>query len=177
MASFEIFLMVCGVIGILTVLLNLFSSLGDHPKKRWASYVPSVDSDDFLVAIAEIVNAPLERGDEVAILNNGAEFLPAFLDALRSAKKTITFTAYMWRAGKMSDQVLAVLAERAAAGVEVRVLLDGLGGMFITPEELRPLTDAGGVVAWVRPPRFGKVTRPPPPHHPPDLPVCAPIHR
>src|SRR5258708_14273512 len=65
----------------------------------------------------------------------------------------------MWRAGKMSDQVLAVLAERAAAGVEVRVLLDGLGGMFITPEELRPLTDAGGVVAWFRPPRFGKLTR------------------
>jgi cardiolipin synthase len=78
---------------------------------------------------------------------------------MRSARKTINFAVYIWEPGKVSDMVLEVMIERARAGVEVRVLLDGLGGMQAPSEGFDALTAAGGRVERFRPVRIGGLTR------------------
>ena len=148
-----------GILAVSTAMVSLFFALGRRPGKAWASEVPPVNSRDFLVGISGLVNSPLEAGGTVKLLNNGDEFLPAILDALRKARKTINFSVYIWEPGKASDMVFEVITERARAGVEVRVLLDGLGCMRAPSEGLEALKAAGGRVQRFRPIRLGRLTR------------------
>ena len=90
---------------------------------------PPVDSDDFHLAVAGLVNAPLRQGGEATILNNGNAFFPAMLEAIREAQRSINFMVYIWEPGTVSRMFTDALVECARAGVQVRVLLDGLGGI------------------------------------------------
>jgi len=148
-----------GILAVATAIVSLFFALGRRPGKAWASEVPPVNSRDFLVGISGLVDSPLEAGGTVKLLNNGGEFFPAILDAMRKARKTINFSVYIWEPGKASDMVFAVITERARAGVEVRVLLDGLGCMRAPSEGLDALKAAGGRVERFRPIRLGRLTR------------------
>ncbi len=100
-----------GILAVSTAVVSLFFALGRRPGKAWASEIPPVASRDFLVGISGLVNSPLETGGTVKLLNNGDEFFPAILDAMRKARKTINFSVYIWEPGKASDMVLEVMTE------------------------------------------------------------------
>src|SRR5258708_3383384 len=102
---------------------------------------------------------PLEYGGEIKILNNGMEFLPAFLNAMRNAKKSINITTFVWDDGKMSNVIFRILIEQSEKGVEVRILLDGVAGLRTPISKILELKNAGGRFEMFRPPRFGKLTR------------------
>jgi cardiolipin synthase A/B len=148
-----------GGLAALGAIIGLFSSLGRRPREITATQVPAVDSATFLEAISGTVNGPLQSGGHAKLLNNGDEFFPAILSAIRSAQKTINFFVYIWEPGEASDQVFAALTERAQAGVAVRVLLDGLGGMRAPEDGVKRLRAAGGKVNHFRTAAFGKLTR------------------
>lgn len=148
-----------GILAVSTAIVSLFFALGRRPGKAWASEIPPVTSRDFLVGISGLVNSPLEAGGTVKLLDNGDEIFPAILEAMRNARKTINFSVYIWEPGKVSEMVFEVMIERARAGVEVRVLLDGLGCMRTPSEGLEALKAAGGKVERFRPVRLGGLTR------------------
>ena len=62
---------------------------------------------------------------------------------------------YIWEPGAVSDEIFRILIERARAGVQVRVMVDGLGGHKAHSENIRTLQEAGGHWAWFHPARFG----------------------
>jgi cardiolipin synthase A/B len=148
-----------GVLAVVSAIVSLFFALGRRPQTAWATEMPEVNRREFLVGISAIVNAPLQAGGTVMLLNNGDEFFPAMLAAMREARRTINFTAYIWEPGKVSDEFFEVMTERARAGVEVRVLLDGLGGLLAPGDKIKRLTEAGGCVCRFRPMRLGGLTR------------------
>lgn len=148
-----------GVLAVAAALLSLFFALGRRPRRIWATQVPPVDSDEFLVGIAATVNNHVLSGGTAKLLNNGDEFFPAMLEAIRNARRSINFSAYIWEPGKASERMFAALVERARAGVQVRLLLDGMGGLRTPAEGIEALRGAGGKVETFRPPRFGKLTR------------------
>ena len=148
-----------GILAVSTAFVSLFFALGRRPGRAWASEIPPVASRDFLVGISGLVNSPLEAGGTVKLLDNGDEMFPAILEAMRKARKTINFSVYIWEPGKVSDMVFEVITERARAGVEVRVLLDGLGCMRTPSEGLEAFQAAGGRVERFRPVRLGGLTR------------------
>src|SRR5205807_6462199 len=69
---------------------------------------------------------PLEK-NAIEVLQNGDEYFPAMLDAIRAAKKTVNFEAYILYSDEVGRAFCEALSEAARAGVEVRVLLDGVG--------------------------------------------------
>ena len=146
-----------GAVAIVAGIITLFSSAGRRPGQLWATQAPPVSSAEFLSAISGVTGGPLRTGGTAQLLNNGKEYLPAMLEAFRGAQKTIDFSAYIWEKGQISDQFLAVFLERARAGVQVRVLLDGMGGMHAP--SMDELKAAGGKVVVFRPARWGKFTR------------------
>ena len=146
-----------GAVAIVAGIITLFSSAGRRPGQLWATQAPPVSSAEFLSAISGVTGGPLRTGGTAQLLNNGKEYLPAMLEAFRGAQKTIDFSAYIWEKGQISDQFLAVFLERARAGVQVRVLLDGMGGM--QAPSMDELKAAGGKVVVFRPARWGKFTR------------------
>ena len=66
-------------------------------------------------------------GNRVELLENGDAIFPAMLDAISSARKTVNFEAYIFSSGEVGARFRDALAERAAQGVAVRVLLDAVG--------------------------------------------------
>jgi cardiolipin synthase len=61
------------------------------------------------------------------LLNNGDEFFPAILDAIRSAKHSVNIELYIYADGKIGRTFAQVLSEKARQGVKVRVLVDAVG--------------------------------------------------
>ena len=57
----------------------------------------------------------------------GDDMFPALLDALRQAKRYIFMEYFIISPGVMLDQLLEVLQDKAAEGVEVRILYDDFG--------------------------------------------------
>ena len=107
-----------------------------------------VQSEEFLATITGATGVPLIPGNRVAFLNNGDEFYPAMLDAIRSARHSITIEAYIYWAGSVGQQFADAIAERALAGVEVKILLDAVGSSTIGHEILKTLHDSGCQVQW-----------------------------
>lgn len=148
-----------GIVAIAGVVLSLFFAFGRRPGALAVTDLPAVDSTEFLVSLAGVAGAPLRAGGTAELLDNGDAFFPALLDDLRKAERTINVLVFIWEPGRASDQVLAVLRERRAAGVEVRVLLDGFGSMKAPQKDFDALRALGGKVEFFRTPRFGKLTR------------------
>jgi cardiolipin synthase len=153
------FLAFVGVVSMLGIAVNLFGSWGRRPTVFRVTEVPPVESPDFLLSIAGAAGSPVRLGGTATLLNNGVQIFPAILEAIRNAKETVNFAAYIWEDGQASDDIFAALIERARAGVQVRVLLDGVGGLRAPEEGMAALRAAGGRVEPFRPPRFGKLTR------------------
>lgn len=148
-----------GIIAIFAVGITLFSGVGDRPPEARLEGDCAVDSDDFLLALSGALNAPLQTGGTAQLLNNGEEFYPAILRSLREAEHSINLMLYIWEPGKVSEQFFDVLTERARAGVQVRVMVDGLGGHKAHDERIEALKAAGGQWCWFHPARFGQLTR------------------
>ncbi|HVR71512.1 MAG TPA: phospholipase D-like domain-containing protein [Vicinamibacteria bacterium] len=148
-----------GLLAVATAVVSLFFALGRRPTAVRATQSPAVDSPDFLSAAAGLVNGTAGQGGTARLLNNGEEIFPALLTDVRAARHSVNWLAYIWEPGACSDEVFAALIERARAGVEVRVLLDGLGGMRCPEEGKEELKKAGGRIATFRPLRWGKLTR------------------
>jgi cardiolipin synthase len=97
---------------------------------------------------------PFLPGNRVELLNNGDAFYPSMLDAIKSAHASITVEAYIYWAGSIGKEFAVALAEQAAAGRTVKLLLDAIGSSRIGPEILHVLEAGGCQVAWYNPIRW-----------------------
>ena len=142
----------CGVVALSSAFSVAFLGADSAPYKVWTNEpVAAVDSEQFAESLSHLVNAPIERGGDVDALDNGDEFLPSLLRDIRAARSTVNILVYVWKDGRMSDQVLDALIERQRHGVAVRVLLDGFGGDD-ADERFDTLVKVGGHVASYRSP-------------------------
>jgi cardiolipin synthase len=115
-------------------------------------------------ALSRAAGAPLVAGNSVRILKDAAQNYPAWLEAIRGAQRTIYFENYIATDDGVGRKFAAALAERARAGVRVRVIYDWLGSLGGAPARLwRPVIESGGAVRCFNPPRldspFGWLSR------------------
>src|SRR4030095_13648614 len=104
--------LVIGVVTVMAVRGAIFIAAGNSPGPIYtAGEIPSVQSARFATSLSSLVNAPLDQGGAVTILNNGDDFMPALLAAIDRAKKTVNFSVYIWRDGRFSAQVLDALVK------------------------------------------------------------------
>jgi cardiolipin synthase len=83
---------------------------------------------------------PLTPGNRVTALRNGAEAYPAMLEAIGAASNRILISSYIFDAGLEFDEALAQAQSR---GVEVRVMVDGIGELYSRPRISRVLARRG----------------------------------
>ena len=98
-------------------------------------------------------------GNRIEPLVNGVQFLPAMIAAIRAASNSVNLETYIWRSGKMSDQFIDALTERARAGVEVRCIADGLGTLSLKDDDEHRLRDAGVQLVRYNKPRLWLLNR------------------
>ena len=91
-----------------------------------------------------LLGPPMLDGNRVDVLLNGEEIFPSMLQAIRGARRTITFETYIYWSGSIGREFADALVERARAGVKVHVLLDWIGSVKMEDALLDELR-AGGV--------------------------------
>lgn len=77
--------------------------------------------------------------------------LQALVELLESATREIDVSVYILRADKTGRRVVELLAQKARAGVKVRVLVDGVGSWLLSNRALRQLRQHGGELAVFHP--------------------------
>jgi cardiolipin synthase len=85
-----------------------------------------VESAEFLRSL-DALGTEMVAGNRAALLQNGDGIFPAMLDAIAGAKKSINLEEYLFDHGEVATRFARALAERARAGIAVRVLVDGFG--------------------------------------------------
>ncbi|MEO6829430.1 MAG: phosphatidylserine/phosphatidylglycerophosphate/cardiolipin synthase family protein [Acidobacteriaceae bacterium] len=113
----------------------------------------SNESPEFLQFLSIVTNAAL-RHARFRPLVNGTEFYPAELAALAKAERSIDMEFYEWQEGRISNEFLQVLTERARNGVEVRIVVDALGSFKTRRSIFNELCAAGGKMYWYHPLRW-----------------------
>ncbi|MEO6667255.1 MAG: phospholipase D-like domain-containing protein [Nitrospiria bacterium] len=86
-----------------------------------------------------MTRVPLLGGNRVRILHNGEAAYPAMLDAISTAHETIYLSTYIFRTDRTGMRFVDALAAAAERGVDVRVLLDGLGIWYSWPHASQAL--------------------------------------
>lgn len=97
-------------------------------KRTFYRYDPDygVASKEFLNSL-EALRAGMVPGNRAVLLENGDGFFPDMLAAIAAAEHSVNLETYLFAGGEIPSAFARALAERAAAGVEVRVLVDGIG--------------------------------------------------
>ncbi|MFE2579740.1 phosphatidylserine/phosphatidylglycerophosphate/cardiolipin synthase family protein [Streptomyces sp. NPDC059378] len=102
--------------------------------------------------LERLLGVAATEGNELVPLRNGDEIFPAMLGAIRSARYTIDLMTFVYWRGEIARDFATALAQRARAGVRVRLLLDGFGAKQIERHLLDLMDVAGVQVAWFRKP-------------------------
>jgi cardiolipin synthase len=131
---------------VVTVLLTmvLYSVLA-REKKITHRIEPlfGVADEQFERSMGGLLQPNIQGGNSVTPLLNGDRIFPAMLEAIRSARKTITFETFIYWSGRIGEEFAEALAERAKAGVKVHVLLDWLGSKKMEERYVERMERAG----------------------------------
>ncbi len=147
-----------GVYATAIQLLKMLSAFGSEMAAPHTSASRSEPgSPEFVEALANAMGAPMYRGGTARMLNNGDEFYPALMDAIRSARHSVHIMTYIWKKGVLSTQVLDALIDCARRGVEVRIMMDGIGSFFAPRKKIKELHEAGGQSAVFSPLIFREI--------------------
>lgn len=113
------------------------------PIRKLMTVEHTVSDPIFRNGMDGLLGRPFVDGNEVQTFINGTNIFPAMLDAIGSATNTVTFETYIWSKGKICDAFKKALAERAKAGVDVKVLVDGMGSFKLSNADISELRNAG----------------------------------
>lgn len=91
--------------------------------------------------------SPVTIHNEVTILTSGQEKYPMLFEEIQLAEKSIHLSYFIFKNDVIGRHLVSLLAERAARGVQVRLLYDHVGSISTSPRLFLPLIQAGGQVS------------------------------
>ncbi len=108
-------------------------------------------------ALEAVLGTPFTEGNEIRAYRNGDRIFPAMLEAIESAEQSIDMETYVFWEGPIAERFAESLAEAAARGVRVRVLLDAFGAHRMPHRCERRMREAGADVRRFHPFRFSNL--------------------
>jgi cardiolipin synthase A/B len=113
----------------------------------------------FLQAMYAVTGAAMTEGNRVDVLKNGDEIFPSMLSAIRTAKHTINLEFYIYWDGRIGREFAEALAERARAGVAIKVILDAVGSATMSASLIDFMARNGIDLEWYHPLRWYTISR------------------
>jgi cardiolipin synthase len=127
---------------VLTLLvINL--SMGEKKIERQLRRHYGSGDAQFQYEMGTLLGPPIIDGNRYQTLLNGDQIFPSMLEAIASARQTITFESYIYWSGDIGKKFADALSERARAGVKVNVLLDWAGSQKMDAALLGELKASG----------------------------------
>jgi cardiolipin synthase len=128
-------------LGLATLLGLVIWSIKRHnsPKLK----IDSCESiDELIPSLAGLTLSSAVAGNSVKLLENGA-FFDVLIERIGAAQQNVHFETFLWKDGVLGQRMADALAERARAGVKVRVLLDATGSKGVGKAARKQMKDAG----------------------------------
>ena len=111
----------------LIVIVGLNFATPEKKLEHTVQHRFGVADPQFRREMGVLLGPAIVDGNTVQDLQNGDQIFPAMLDAIASAKKTISFETYIYWDGAVGKRFADALSERAKAGVKVHVTIDWAG--------------------------------------------------
>ena len=141
------------------LLLALNFSAGEKKVNQQLPRLYSTSDPQFIRAMDGLLGRGIVGGNQVQELLNGDQIFPSMLQAIRSAKKTITFETYIYWSGNIGSEFADALAERSRAGVKVHVLMDWVGSGKMDEALLKKMKEAGADIRKFHKPAWYNMAR------------------
>lgn len=108
-----------------------------------------------LARISEAVTRrPLVGGNRIEMFRNGEEAYPSMLEAVARAARSLVLATYIFETNHTGRLFIDGLAQAVQRGVDVKVLIDGIGELYSAPRAGTLLKKRGVPVARFLPPKL-----------------------
>jgi cardiolipin synthase len=139
-----------GVVAYLTLgarKLRRLAARKAQPAERTAYAEPDCVAVNGLDRLIQSHDLPAATaGNAVALRSTPGAAYEAVLDLIDGAGESLWVTTYILGTDRVAEEILRRLARRAAAGVQVRLLIDDVGSKDVPDSALASLVAAGGRV-------------------------------
>jgi cardiolipin synthase A/B len=135
------------LLGINRVKRRALSLRRPRPTARADQSDRSTRRDDALAPLERagrrITGRTAEAGNSITLIRNGDNAYPLMLSAIEQAQRSVALSSYIFRADFAGNQFIEALIRATQRAVEVRVLIDGVGGNYFTSPTYHRLRRAG----------------------------------
>ena len=150
-------------------LLTSYFTMEEHAEELWAQQTKYVSQKNIMQMqdaehMNDLVHLNFFAGNSAFTSNNrlklyhdGKSAFETLLDDIKAAKQFIHIQYYIFRNDSTGKRLIAALAQKAKEGLEVRLLIDGIGNFSNSRSLYKPLTDAGGQLGVFLPPAFIRI--------------------
>ena len=135
----------------LAVFVGMNFATPEKKLERKIAHRYAVSDPQFRREMSVLLGPSILPGNRVTDLENGKEIFPAMLEAIASARETVTFETYIYWSGEVGRRFTEALSERARAGVKVHVTVDWLGSVKMEQALLDRMQQAGVKLERYRP--------------------------
>lgn len=101
-----------------------------------------------------VTRRPLIGGNQVDLMSNGEGTYPQMLTAIERAREYLYLSTYIFESNQTGWEFIQALSRTARRGVQVRVLIDGVGELYSLPRTSTLLARQGVRVARFLPPKL-----------------------
>lgn len=123
---------------------------------------PEPDPDPLLASVPEVARPgltvaervgdyPLTGGNRLRLCDGASEKYDALVSDILEAQHHVHLEYFKLRDDRFGGRLAEVLRRQAAAGVEVRLLLDGVGSIWLSRRYIAHLREAGVRFQWFHP--------------------------
>ena len=147
---------------LITIFISILILNLKSPGKRIEHEIQplgTLDSTIVMKSMGELLGPPLYSGNKITHLENGNEIFASMLEAINSAKKTITFETFIYWEGNIGKKFARSLSQKASEGIKVHVMLDWVGSRRMEQSSIDQMKKAGVHVEYYHPLRWYNVTR------------------
>jgi cardiolipin synthase len=128
------------------VLSSLLAGCGprDPIQPQFAlQHTYSAHDPEFRRVMDRICGPPAIPGNSVKTILDQDEIMPAMIEAIKSAQKTITCETFILWSDSVGRQMIEAFSERARAGVQVHLIVDDVGSTMLSGADVKSMEEAG----------------------------------
>ncbi|WP_240649018.1 cardiolipin synthase [Anaerosphaera multitolerans] len=96
------------------------------------------------------------QGNDIEMFNDGRDMFKRLLDDMEKAKTSIYFESYIFKSDGLGTEIMELFKRKVKEGVEVLLLVDGMGARKLTSRDRKDLVRNGVKLAIFFPGLFGK---------------------
>jgi len=135
------------LLGINRVRRRALTMLAPRARESSGGATGAVSDDDYLAPLEysaqRITGRPAKSGNAIEILHNGDAAYPQMIACIDAASRSVALSSYIFRADLAGNGFIEALVRAHRRQVEVRVVIDGIGGGYFWSSTYFKLRRAG----------------------------------